>query len=187
MFGHQENQTDNNNAASAVHTMDAQPAGSAAGAPGETNAGQGAPALTVSPSLSGHNASSGYLSASPQPVTSPAEAATTPEAAPNPATAPSKSSGPSSPQVSEDNGNLLSLKQSALQQLSPLVDQLDQSPDERFRTLMMLIQASDNQALLQNAYDAAGSITDEKVRAQALLDVVNEINYFTTQQQPQAA
>jgi hypothetical protein len=46
---------------------------------------------------------------------------------------------------------------------------------------MMLIQASDNQDLLREAFQAAKEITDEKARAQALLDVVNEINYFTQQ------
>lgn len=75
--------------------------------------------------------------------------------------------------------DLLSIKQQALQQLTPLVGHLDQTPEERFRTTMMMIQAADNQALLKNAYDAAQAIPDEKVRAQALLDVINEINYFT--------
>src|SRR4051812_49059904 len=51
------------------------------------------------------------------------------------------------------SGDLLSIKQQALQQLSPLVDHLDQSPEERFRTVMMMIQASDNQGLVKNAYD----------------------------------
>lgn len=46
---------------------------------------------------------------------------------------------------------------------------------------MMMIQASDNQNLIQSAYEAAHKITDENVKAQALLDVVNEINYFTHQ------
>ena len=46
---------------------------------------------------------------------------------------------------------------------------------------MMMIQASDDQTLLKDAYEAAKGITDEKTRAQALLDVVNEINYFTQQ------
>jgi predicted component of type VI protein secretion system len=78
-----------------------------------------------------------------------------------------------------DNDELLSLKQQALQQLTPLVGHLSQSAEEKFRTLMMLIQASDNEGLLKDAYEAAQSIEDEKVRAQALLDVVNEINYFT--------
>lgn len=78
-------------------------------------------------------------------------------------------------------GPLADLKQQALQQLSPLVSQLEQSPEEKFRTTMMLIQASDNQDLLQAAYDAANQIADEKARAQALLDVINEINYFSQQ------
>lgn len=75
--------------------------------------------------------------------------------------------------------SLLKIKQQALQSLSPLVDKLDQDPVERYKTIMMLIQASDNPQLIPSAYDAANKITDEKARAQALLDVVNEINYFT--------
>lgn len=79
------------------------------------------------------------------------------------------------------SGDLLNIKQQALQQLSPLLGHLDQTPEEKFRTTMMLIQASDNDKLIPQAYEAAKSITDEKARAQALLDVVNEINYFTQQ------
>ena len=74
---------------------------------------------------------------------------------------------------------LLDIKQQALQQLTPLVDHLEQSPEEKFRTTMMMIQAADNSNLIKAAYDAALQIPDEKVRAQALLDIVNEINYFT--------
>jgi hypothetical protein len=80
---------------------------------------------------------------------------------------------------SDDNDDLLDLKQRALQQLSPLLGHLEQTPEEKFRTTMMMIQASDNRDLLKEAYEAAQSITDNKVKAQALLDVVNEINYFT--------
>lgn len=76
---------------------------------------------------------------------------------------------------------LLDIKQQALQHLSPLVDHLEQSARDRFRTTMMMIQASDNAALIKTAYDAALQITDDKERAQALLDLVNEINYFTQQ------
>lgn len=78
-----------------------------------------------------------------------------------------------------DTEDLLHIKQDALEQLSPLVDQLEQEPEQKFRTLLMLIQASDNRTLLSHAYKVALQIEDEKVRAQALLDVVNEINYFT--------
>lgn len=75
--------------------------------------------------------------------------------------------------------DLLAIKQQALQQLTPLVDHLDQTPQERFKTTMMMIQASDNQDLIPSAYESAQQITDEKAKAQALLDIINEINYFS--------
>jgi hypothetical protein len=77
---------------------------------------------------------------------------------------------------------LLDIKRDALNELTPLVSHLDQSPEERFRTTMMMIQANDNQALIKDAYEAAHAIEDQTARAQALLDVINEINYFTSQQ-----
>lgn len=75
--------------------------------------------------------------------------------------------------------DLLNMKQAALQELQPLVSHLDQSAEEKFRTVMMMIQASDDHTKLGEAFEAAKQITDDKVRAQALLDVINEINYFT--------
>jgi hypothetical protein len=95
---------------------------------------------------------------------------------------------PSAPAVAVDSGvetsdeDLLQIKQQALQQLSPLVGHLEQTPEEKFRTTMMMIQAADNQGLIKEAYAAAQEIEDEKTRAQALLDIVNEINYFTQHQ-----
>lgn len=81
--------------------------------------------------------------------------------------------------LAASSDQLLDIKQQALTQLTPLVGHLDQSPEEKFRTTMMMIQASDNQTLVKDAYEAAQQISDEKVKAQALLDIVNEINYFT--------
>ncbi len=78
-----------------------------------------------------------------------------------------------------ETGELFDIKQQALNQLSPLIGHLEQTPEEKFRTTMMMIQASDDQTLIKSAYEAAQKITDEKVRAQALLDIINEINYFT--------
>ncbi len=80
---------------------------------------------------------------------------------------------------SADANDLIDLKQAALQELSPLIGHLEQTPEEKFRTTMMMIQAADDQSMLQTAFQAAKDIKDEKARAQALLDVVNEINYFT--------
>jgi len=85
------------------------------------------------------------------------------------------------PPVVSPNDPLFGIKRDALQALSPLLGHLDQTPEEKFRTTMMLIQATDNKNLLNDAYEAAKAISDDKTRAQALLDVVNEINYFTTQ------
>lgn len=91
--------------------------------------------------------------------------------------APAPVAAPPLPTVSSED--LVSIKQEALQALTPLVGHLDQTPEEKFRTTMMMIQAADDQTLIRTAYDAAKQIPDEKVRAQALLDIVNEINYFT--------
>lgn len=86
----------------------------------------------------------------------------------------------------EDNTphELIDIKQKALSDLAPLLGQLDQSPEDKFRTLMMMIQASDDQSLIKSAFEAAENIKDDKLKAQALLDIVNEINYFT--QHPEA-
>lgn len=93
--------------------------------------------------------------------------------------APSVSASTNVPAATADTDKLLEIKQQALQQLTPLVSHLEQSPEEEFRTTMMMIQAADNHELIEAAYIAALKISDEKVRAQALLDIVNEINYFT--------
>lgn len=91
----------------------------------------------------------------------------------------SPASAPTMPASSPLPADLSDIKDQALKQLSPLVGKLDQSPEEKFKTLMMLIQASDNHDLIKEAYESANKIEDETVKAQALLSIVNEINYFT--------
>lgn len=124
----------------------------------------------------GGNPTGGFMPAPSEPpqstVPAPAQDQQADMATPSPA-----------PQTGADEDELLQIKQQALQQLTPIVGHLDQSPEDKFRTTMMLIQASDNQTLLKDAYEAAQAIEDEKVKAQALLDVVNEINYFTQNKQ----
>ena len=118
----------------------------------------GSTAEPITPSEPAFSAPELPTSGTPDPVT--------------PTSDPSTSSAP----VSDD---LVGIKQQALQHLCPLVGHLDQTPEEKFRTTMMMIQASDNQDLIKEAFEAAQKITDDKARAQALLDVINEINYFT--------
>lgn len=118
---------------------------------------------------------------SPSPTDAPTGATPTPTVSPAVglgADIPASSANPAAPLASDD---LLDIKQQALQHLSPLLGHLEQTPEEKFRTTMMMIQAADDQTLIKPAYEAAQAITDEKTRAQALLDVVNEINYFTQQ------
>jgi hypothetical protein len=126
----------------------------------------------------------------PDPIPAPAEPVTEtiPEPAPVPTSEPAEPTMPLDDEPAPEANavalptadELLAMKQQALEQLSPLVDKLDQSPEERFRTKMMMIQSTDDQTLIKEAYEAAQAIPDEKSRAQALLDVINEINYFTT-------
>lgn len=78
-----------------------------------------------------------------------------------------------------DPDHLAGMKQQALDHLEPLVAHLDQSPEEAFKTTMMMIQANDNHTLLEKALDEAKKIEDDKVRANAMLDIINEINYFS--------
>lgn len=92
---------------------------------------------------------------------------------------------PATDTPAQNSGDLLTIKQAALQQLSPLVGHLEQSPEEKFRTTMMMIQASDNADFIKDAFEAAQQITDDKARAQALLDIINEINYFTQHHEQQ--
>lgn len=80
---------------------------------------------------------------------------------------------------SGDDDELMGIKQKALEQLSPLVNHLDLPPTQKFDTYMEIIRASDDKSLIQPAFDAAQAIDDEDKKAQALLDVVNEVNYLT--------
>lgn len=94
---------------------------------------------------------------------------------------PAQVASPPIPPAVEQPGDesLIAIKQDALASLTPLVGKIDQTPEEKFKTTMMLIQASDNASLIKEAYATANQIPDEKARAQALIDVINEINYFT--------
>lgn len=78
------------------------------------------------------------------------------------------------------NKDLLEIKKKALHQLSDSVDILEQPPEQMFRTVMLIIQETDNSSMLNKAYSIASQIEDRKSRAEALLTVVNEINYFTS-------
>lgn len=85
------------------------------------------------------------------------------------------------PPASTD-GDLETVKKSALEQLRPLIETLELEPNDKFDKYLMMLRASDDPTLIKPAFEAAQSIATEKERAQALLDVINEINYITANQ-----
>lgn len=86
------------------------------------------------------------------------------------------------PTLHETPSELVEIKKSALKELSPLLDELDQPADEKLDILMMTIQATDDQSLIPQAFETAKKIEDKKSRAEAMLDIIQEINYFTKKQ-----
>ena len=83
------------------------------------------------------------------------------------------------PTVAPVTSELDSIKQDALTELRPLVDKLDVSPEEKFDTSLLLLRSTDDQTLIGPAFAAARTITDEARRAQALLDIIKEIDYLS--------
>lgn len=78
-----------------------------------------------------------------------------------------------------ESDNLDTVKQEALQELRPLVDKLNVSPEEKFDTYLLLLRSTDDKALIEPAHEAAKGIVDEARRAQALLDIIKEIDFLT--------
>ncbi len=89
---------------------------------------------------------------------------------------PAPSVAPTSP---ADGGDLETIKRDALSELRPLVDKLDVAPEEKFDTYLLLLRSTDDQALIGPAHEAARGIIDEARRAQALLDIIKEIDYLS--------
>lgn len=83
------------------------------------------------------------------------------------------------PAPATSSPELDSIKKTALEELRPLVDKLELPADEKFDTLLLLIRSTDDKSLVAAAHEAARAIEDETKRAQALLDVIKEIDYFS--------
>lgn len=123
------------------------------------------------------------ISATVGPVTTP-EAETTPvlpapdDALPNGYNPPLSSSPAGTVSVAPLT-DLSDIKKEALSDLRPLVGKLDIPSDEKFDTYLLLIRSTDDKSLVAPAYAAAQAITDEARKAQALLDIIKEIDYLS--------
>ena len=106
-----------------------------------------------------------------------------PEPAPEPEPVaqltPAKTSATVTPVADNDLDNV---KNEAIKELRPLVDKLNISAEEKFDTYLLLIRSTDDKTLIAPAHEAAKNIADESRRAQALLDVIKEIDFLSNPQ-----
>lgn len=84
------------------------------------------------------------------------------------------------------NGSLDAIKHDALNELRPLVDKLNLSAEEKFDTYLLIIRSTDDSSLVAPAFEAARAIADETGKAQALFEIVKEIDYLSNPQKPMA-
>ena len=90
---------------------------------------------------------------------------------------------PAAPAAAPVSDDLTSIKTEALSELRPLVDKLNVEPEEKFDTYLLLLRSTDDKTLIAPAHEAARAITDEARRAQALLDIIKEIDFLSGAQQ----
>lgn len=90
----------------------------------------------------------------------------------------------SSRDMSAGDSGLDSIKQDALTELRPLVGKLQLAPEEKFDTYLLLLRSTDDKDLIAPAHDAAKNIPDETRRAQALLDIIKEIDFLSSNAPP---
>jgi len=122
----------------------------------------------------------------PDPVTTVTPPAEEAEPVATPAPEPVAAPMAPMPTMTGASGDLESIKKDALSELRPLVDKLNVAPEEKFDTYLLLLRSTDDQALIGPAHEAARGIADEARRAQALLDIIKEIDYLSGPQQPAA-
>lgn len=77
--------------------------------------------------------------------------------------------------------DLEGIKKDAIVELRPLVDKLNLPPEEKFDTYLLLLRSTDDKTLIEPAHEAAKMIEDEARRAQALLDIIKEIDFLSGQ------
>ena len=76
------------------------------------------------------------------------------------------------------NTELERIKKDALQELRPLVDKLELSAEEKFDIYLLLLRSTDDTTLIAPAHATAQQIENESKRAEALLDIIKEIDFL---------
>ena len=89
--------------------------------------------------------------------------------------APVASAEPAAP-VSEMGGDLAKVRESALQELVPLMDKVDITANEKFDIYSEVIESTHDKSIVEKALEAAKAIDDEKAKAENLLKLVKMID-----------
>ena len=105
-----------------------------------------------------------------------------PEPEQQPAASPTPQPKAAKTAATTDASDLDTVKNNAIRELRPLVGKLNISAEEKFDTYLLLIRSTDDRTLIPPAHEAAKEITDESRRAQALLDIIKEIDFLSNPQ-----
>ena len=73
-------------------------------------------------------------------------------------------------------GDLSSVREAALKELVPIIDKAGLSPDRQFGIIAAVIDSTHDKSFVPKALEAARTIPDEKLRAEALLKIVGLID-----------
>lgn len=76
----------------------------------------------------------------------------------------------------EMGGDLAKVRESALQELVPLMDKVEISPEEKFSIYTEVIENTKDKSIAEKALEAAKAIGDEKAKAESLLKLVQMID-----------
>ena len=74
---------------------------------------------------------------------------------------------------------LSALRDKTLNYLSDMIRDINQSPEEKFKTLLTIFRGTSDKSLLVSALETAEQITDSNQRAESLIELVKVIDEFT--------
>lgn len=83
------------------------------------------------------------------------------------------------PKPAASSNDLDAIRKEALIELRPLVETLDLAPEEKFDIYLLLLRSTDDTSLIAPAHEAAKNIADESKKAEALLDIIKEIDFLS--------
>lgn len=87
---------------------------------------------------------------------------------------------PTTPEVVGPETGLDGVKVEAINELRPLMDKLVLPAEEKFDLYLLIIRSTDDKTLIAPAHEAAKLIADDTRRANALVDIIKEIDYLST-------